>query len=116
MIACFADLRTLLIELWWIRVLIFVLVGTLIYQQTHVFLIAEGEVFIFSGPGTIAEGNSENICVRLEPTTGNPTSLDSDLTVFLSTTNGKPGKIFIHCKSVRARVYSLRDKYMYIYA
>lgn len=102
--ACFADLRTLLIELCWIKVLTFVLVGTLIHQQTHVFIIAEGRVFIFSGPGTIAEGDTGDICVRLEPTTGNPTSLDNDLTVFLSTTDGKAGKTIMHCKSVRARV------------
>ena len=75
-----------------------------IYQQTHVFLIAEGEVFILSGPGTIPEGGSGDICVRLEPTTGNPTSLDIDVTVFLSTTNGKAGKTIMHCKLVRARV------------
>ena len=59
------------------------------------FIIAEGEVFISSGPGAITEGGSGDICVRLEPTAGTPTVLDNDLTVFLSTTNGKAGKTFI---------------------
>ena len=70
----------------------------------HVFLIAEGEVFISSGPGTITEGGSGNICVQLEPTAGAPTVLDNDLTVFLSTTNGKAGKTFMHCKCIRERI------------
>ena len=63
-----------------------------------------------TGPGTIAEGGSGDICVRLERPDGTSFFLDRFLTVFLSTTNGKAGMTFMHFGSKG----SLRDKYMYI--
>ena len=107
--ACYADLRTLHIVVD--KIAPICASRKTIYKQTHVFLIAEIEVFIETGPGTIAEGGSRDICVRLEHVDGTPTFLDRDLTVFLSTTNGKAGMTFMHCNKSKG---SLRDKYVYI--